>query len=117
MMRTDALTESTSPAACLATAAVLLARAADLTWAQAQTDPDPQLRFRGLGLDLAASRALELTPVGISPVPVAALAVEDPLELMRSAERALRVCPIEDLPVGSSQLVVAVCDLVGEHVT
>ena len=117
MRLTDLRTGSPDPAACMATAAVLLARAADLTWAQAQTDPDPQLRFRGLGLDLAASQAFDLTPVGTSSEPVAALPEEDPLELMRSAERALRACPIEDLPVGSSQLVVAVCDLVGEHAT
>lgn len=116
-MRTDALTKSTDPAACLATTAALLARAADLTWAQAQTDPDPQLRFRALGLDLAAAQALDLTPVGTSPEPVDALAGYNPLELIRSAENALRACPIEDLPPGSSQLVVAVCDLIGELAT
>lgn len=117
MMRTDAPAESTDPAACLATTAALLARAADLSWVQAQTNPDPQLRFRALGLDLAAAQALDLTPVDASPEPVDALAADDPLELIRSAETVLRTCPIEDLPPGSSQLVVTVCDLVGEHVT
>lgn len=108
MMRTD-------PAACLAIVAALLARASDLTWTQAQSNPDPKLRFRGLGLDLAVAQALELLPAGTRPEAVDDTAEDDPLDLMRSAEDALRQCPIEDFPAGSSQLVVAVCDLLGEH--
>lgn len=102
------------PGNCLAIAAALLARASDLTWSQAQSNPDAELRFQGLGLDLTIAQALELLPADanldvVDPVQTV------PLELVRSAEEALRRRPIEDFPAGTSQLIVAVCDLVREH--
>lgn len=115
MMRTDPRTAATvDPAACLATAAALLARASDLAWAQARSTPDPRLRFRGLGLDLAAAQALELLPADVSLGSIEDITGSDPLALLRAAEKVLRRCPVEDLPVGGAQLVVEVCDLMSE---
>lgn len=115
MMRTDPRTAATvDPAACLATAAALLARASDLAWTQAQSTTDPRLRFQGLGLDLAAAQALELLPADVNLGSVEDIPRRDPLALLRAAEEVLRRCPGEDLPAGASQLVIEVCDLISE---
>lgn len=116
MGRTDPRAGIQDAAACLAVAAALLVRASDLTWAQARSNPDPQLRFRGIGLDLAASRALELLPADPRHKCDDDMGEDDPLELMRSVEEVLRRCPLEDFPAGTAQLVLAVCDLIGEHI-
>lgn len=115
-MRTDTRPTRHNPAGCLASAAAFLARASDLTWTQAQADPALGLRFEGLGLDLAAAQAANLQPDG-SAGDITVVHVDDPLDLIRAAEEILRQCPIEDFPAGTSQLVAAVCDLLGEHST
>lgn len=83
-----------------------------MTWTEAKSNPDPGLRFLGVGLDLATSEALELLSAGAE---VAEPIQTNALDLMRSAEGVLRRCLIEDLPVGASQLVAAICDLLREH--
>lgn len=120
MMSTDPKAASLNPAACLASAAALLARASDLTWTQAQADPDPGLRFRGLGIDLATDQVLNLLPAGrdvgnVGGIPVTDVVGDNPVELIRAAEATLRRHPIEDFPDGTSHLAVTLCDLIGEH--
>lgn len=117
-MHTDTRPTSHDPTGCLASAAALLSRASDLTWTQAQADPALGLRFEGLGLDLAAAQAANLQPAGSDgAIAIVDVDVDDPLDLIRAAEEILRRCPIEDFPAGTSQLVAAVCDLIGEHST
>lgn len=120
MMSTDPKAASLDPAAYLASAAALLARASDLTWTQAQVDTDPVLRFRGLGLDLATDQVLNLLPAGrdvsnVAGIPASDVGGDNPVELIRAAEAFLRRRPIEDFPDGTSHLVVTLCDLIGEH--
>jgi len=113
-MSTDRGPTDLDAADSLATVARLLARASDMAWDQACTNPDPALRFLGLGLDLATSQALELLPGG-RDVDALVPVETDPLRLLRAAEELTRLHPIEDFPPGTSQLVVAICDLLNEH--
>jgi|GEM_PF-739921 hypothetical protein len=124
MMHTDTRPASHDPAGCLASVAALLSRASDLTWTHAQADPALTVRFEGLGLDLAAAHAANLlqaageVDVDVDvDLTIDADVVDEPLDLIRAAEEILRRCPIEDFPAGTSQLVVAVCDLIGERST
>ncbi len=114
MMSTDRGSADLDAADSLSAVARLLARASDMAWDQATTHPNPALRFLGLGLDLATSQVLELLPAGYDvdePAPVEI----DPLKLLRAAEELTRLHPIEDFPPGTSQLIVAICDLVSEQ--
>ncbi|HET7477124.1 MAG TPA: hypothetical protein VFJ97_14020 [Dermatophilaceae bacterium] len=114
MMSTDPRPTDQLAAASLGTVARLLARASDLAWDQASTNPDPALRFLGLGLDLATSQALELLPAG-NDIDELATVETDPLQLLRAAEQLTRLHPIEDLPPGTAQLIVTICDLLNQH--
>lgn len=114
MMSADRRPTDLDAADSMVAIARLLARASDMAWDQAATNPDPVLRLLGLGLGLATSQALELLPAGTDadePAPVET----DPLELLRAAEKLLRLHPIEAFPPGTSQLIAAICDLLNEH--
>lgn len=120
MMSTDPQAARLDPAAYLAFVAALLARASDITWIRAQADPDPGLRFRGLAIDLAADQVLNLLLAGtdvndVAGIPVTDVVGDNPVELIRAAEATLRQRPIEDFPVGTSHLIVSLCDLIAEH--
>lgn len=68
----------------------------------------------GLGAQLAVSQALSLLPPGADvddPVPGHAT----PIDLVRAAEAVTRTVPIDQFPPGTSQLIVAICDLIREH--
>lgn len=114
MMSTDRGSTDLDPAETLSAVAGLLARASDTAWDRAMSDPDPGLRFLGVGLDLAASQALELLPAG-HDVDDPATVETDPLQLLRAAEELTRAHPIEEFAPGTSQLIVAICDLLNEH--
>ena len=114
MMSTDPRPIDLNAADSLSAVVRLLARASDMAWDQASTNPDPALRFLGLGLDLATSRALELLPAR-HDIDKSAPVETDPLKLLRAAGELTRLHPIEDFPQGTSQLIVAICDLLNEH--
>ncbi|GAA2469007.1 hypothetical protein GCM10009858_02900 [Terrabacter carboxydivorans] len=73
----------------------------------------------GLAARLAASQARRLLPVDIELDDVqtaeSSQRRDDPIELVRAAEALTRTVPIEALPVGSSRVVVALCDLLRDH--
>jgi hypothetical protein len=103
--------------------AALLSRASDLTWTHAQADPALTVRFEGLGLDIwlrPTPRTLQAAgevDVDVDvDLTIDADVVDEPLDLIRAAE-ILRRCPIEDFRLKHLQLVVAVCDLIGERST
>ncbi len=114
MMTTDPHPADLDAVHTLGTVALLLARASDMAWDHTRTNPNPALRFLGLGLDLATSQALELLPAG-HDVDDPLRVETDPLQLLRAAEELTRLHPIEDFPPGTSQLIVAICDLLNEH--
>ena len=94
---------------------VLLEDAADCGYRDSATDP--ALHSTALAAHALAAAALELLPVAerarvdrIPPPP----AVTSSIALIRAAEAATRRHPIDDLPAGASEIIVAICDLIGE---
>lgn len=85
-------------------------RAHDLSTAQL----DVSMGALGLGAQLAASQALELLPADVDVQDLAPGHVS-PIDLVRAAEAVTRTIPIDQFPPGTSQLVVAICDLIREH--
>jgi hypothetical protein len=73
----------------------------------------------GLGLRLAAIDARGLLPADLDldhdQLVGASRDAEDPIALVRAADALTRTVPIEQLPAGSSRVVVAICDLLAEH--
>lgn len=106
--------------AVIASVALLLDAAADRCLSILSADPLPglgdsfTLSDLGLGARLAGHLARDLLP---DHVDRGALSRNqgDPLDLVRAAEALTRTVPVEALPSGSSQLVVALCDLLSEH--
>jgi hypothetical protein len=106
-------------------AVLLLEAAADrcLSILAADPAPGPEESFAlsdlGLAARLAAGQARGLLPVNIEPDDVqpagSSQRRDDPIELVRAAEALTRTVPIEALPIGSSRVVVALCDLLREH--
>jgi len=97
----------------LAAVVRLLSRAADMAWDRAARRA-PLMTGLGLGAQLAASHALALLPQDApvdDPVPVET----DPVQLLRAAEQLTRVHPVEQFPPGTSQVIVAIIDLLREH--
>lgn len=94
---------------------VLLDEAADRGYRDSATDP--ALHSTALAAHALAASALELLPVEqrarVDQIPTPA-AVTSSIVLIRAAEAATRRHPIEDLPLGASEIIVAVCDLIGE---
>lgn len=68
----------------------------------------------GLGAQLAVSQALELLPPG-ADVDERVPGHATPIDLVRAAEAVTRTVPIDQFPPGTSQLIVAICDLIREH--
>ena len=93
---------------------VLLEEAADCGYRDSATDP--ALHSTALAAHALAAAALELLPVEqrarVDQIPPPAAASS--IVLIRTAEAATRRHPIEDLPLGASEIIVAVCDLIGE---
>src|SRR6478752_8601305 len=106
-------------------AVLLLEAAADRCLSILAADPAPgpdesfALSDLGLAARLAAAQARGLLPVNNEPDDVQAAGSsqrrDDPIELVRAAEALTRTVPIEALPVGSSRVVVALCDLLREQ--
>lgn len=88
----------------------LLSRCAQLAFA----DGRPKSLLLGMGAQLVACQAVDLLPGDVDldkPVPPGS----DPIELLLAAERLTRA-PIELFPPGTSQVIVGICDLMGENV-
>ena len=97
----------------LAAVARLLGHAADTAWARA--DAEPLSVFAGFAhaADSATSRVLHLLPEDFDldgPEPVET----DFRSLLLAAEELTRAHPIETFPAGTTQLLVAISDLIGE---
>ncbi|WP_256791949.1 hypothetical protein [Terrabacter sp. Ter38] len=105
--------------------ALLLQAAADRCLSILAADPQPGLEESfalsdlGLGATFAASQARGLLPAAVEHDDIQPSVSRpdrgDPLELVQAAEALTRTVPIEALPVGGSRVVVALCDLLGEH--
>jgi hypothetical protein len=106
--------------AVIAGVTLLLDAAADRCLSILANDPAPALEHSfalsdlGLGARLAADQAVDLLPPGFERG-MSSPNQGDPLELVRAAEALTRTVPVEELPAGSSRLVVALCDLLREH--
>lgn len=89
----------------------LLHQAATQVW---EAEPDSPLQSFGLGVYLIAAQASALLPEDY-PLPDVDLKGQSALQLLTAAEELTRPLPahLPD-PVNSSQLVVALCDLIRE---
>ncbi len=97
----------------LAAVARLLNRAADMASRQSRAYRHSTHSALAVGALLAARQALALLPEDAEvdePVPVES----DPVRLLHAAEELTRAHPIEAFPPGTSQLIVAICDLIRE---
>lgn len=105
--------------AVIAGVILLLEAAADRCVTLLAGDPPPGLEDSfalsdlGMGARLAADQARGLLPAD-GELGRSSPSQDDPLALVRAAEALTRTVPIEALPRGSSQLVVALCDLLRE---
>lgn len=103
----------------LATVARLLWGAAEQWGAQAEIEgPLSPCHLLSLGADLAACQAVNLLPdplLGTLDRELEPATVEaGPRQLLRAAEELTRTLPIEAFPSGTSQVVVAIGDLIRE---
>lgn len=89
----------------------LLCRCTDLAF---QSPSGGEQAALGLGAQLLADEALRLLPPTVD-VDEPVFGYDDPLEALRAAETWSRRVPIEAYPPGASQLIVGICDLIGEH--
>ena len=93
---------------------VLLEEAADCGYRDSATDP--ALHSTALAAHALAAAAFELLPVEqrarVDQIPPPAAASS--IVLIRTAEAVTRRHPVEDLPLGASEIIVAICDLIGE---
>lgn len=98
----------------IAAIARLLHHAADRAAHHAATEgPRSELHVLGLGLHVAAAEVALLVPPDLDPYwpqPTQ----NDPLELLRIAERLARTVPVVDETAGFSKVVVNVTDLLRE---
>lgn len=112
-MNSSTITELSSRRA-LEEVVQLLSCASTRAHALSSARHDLHMGALGLGAQLAVSQALELLPADADvdkPVPGHAT----PIDLVRSAEAVTRTVPIDQFPPGTSQLIVAICDLIREH--
>ena len=94
----------------------LLSEAADRGYRDSTTDP--AMHNTALAAHFLAASAIALLPPEMDRIVdeivlAPAYASMDPVELIRAAEASTRR-PIEDLPLGASEIIVAICDLIGE---
>ena len=109
----------------IARTVVLLEAAADRCLSLLASSPAPRLEESfalsdlGLGVRLAAIDARGLLPADLEldhdQLVGASRDAEDPIALVRAADALTRTVPIEQLPAGSSRVVVAICDLLAVH--
>lgn len=114
-MNSSTITELSSRSA-LEEVVQLLSCASTRALALSSARHDLAMGALGLGAQLAVSQALELLPADVD-VDVDELVPghATPIELVRSAEAVTRTAPIDQFPPGTSQLIVAICDLIREH--
>ena len=94
----------------------LLSDAADRGYRDSATDPAMHsfaVTIHGLAMSAIALLPPELDHVVDEIVLAPAYASMSVVELIRVAEASTRR-PIEELPVGASEVIVAICDLIGE---
>ena len=92
----------------------LLSCASTRAHALSSSQHDLPMGALGLGAQLAVSQALELLPARRRRRRVGP-GHATPIDLVRSAEAVTRTVPIDQFPPGTSQLIVAICDLIREH--
>ena len=114
-MNSSTITEPSSRRA-LEEVVQLLSCASTRAHALSSSQHDLPMGALGLGAQLAVSQALELLPADVDadvddPVP----GQTTPIDLVRAAEAVTRTVPIDQFPPGTSQLIVAICDLIREH--
>ncbi|WP_404380411.1 hypothetical protein LL946_10545 [Knoellia locipacati] len=112
-MNSSTITELSSRSA-LEEVVQLLSCASARALALSSARHDLAMGALGLGAQLAVSQALGLLPADVD-VDESVPGHATPIDLVRSAEAVTRTVPIEQFPPGTSQLIVAICDLIREH--
>lgn len=112
-MNSSTITELSSRRA-LERVVQLLSCASMRAHALSSTQHDVSMGALGLGAQLAVSQALELLPAD-ADVDESVHGHATPIDLVRAAEAVTRTVPIDQFPPGTSQLIVAICDLIREH--